>query len=181
MNFHPLPSANTYLHIPLFIWLAVFTLAIAVSLYLFLKSVDKHHRILLTWLFAILFLMFFSTVIGRESIDTISLKLTPFWSIEAIQNGYIETLYEKIYNVIFFIPYGFLLRLYFRRKAFSSTLLVGFITSSLIECLQLITKTGTCEIDDVICNTVGCLIGSLLAVGIVKLFNGEKNDKRIDK
>lgn len=59
-----------------------------------------------------LFLMLYSTVLGRSSTESVSLHLMPFWSMEAIQGGFVETVYEKIYNVIFFVLYGILLRLY---------------------------------------------------------------------
>lgn len=98
---------------------------------------------------------------GRSSAESVSLYLMPFWSIEAIQGGVAETVYEKIYNVI-----GILLRLYFRKKAVTRSLMIGAVTSIWIELLQLITRTGTCETDDVICNTVGCVIGA----GVVQLY-----------
>lgn len=58
--------------------------------------------------------------------------------------------------------------------------LIGCLTSVIIELLQFITRTGTCETDDVICNTVGCGIGAGMAVGVQKIYriiaNGKKND-----
>lgn len=68
--------------------------------------------------------MLYSAVFRREPHDGISINLVPLWSIKAIREGYIETLYEKIYN----------------------------------------TRTGTCEIDDVICNTVGCVVGAIIGI-----------------
>lgn len=117
----------------------------------------------------------------------------PFWSIGQIREGYIETIYEKIYNVLFFIPYGVLWGAYpqpLPKEAYSQPLpeeaypqplpkgkggwwrrvvLIGFLTSVTIELLQLITCTGTCETDDVICNTIGCGLGAMIGFGIVKL------------
>ena len=48
-------------------------------------------------------------------------------------------------------------------------MLLGLITSVTIELLQLITRTGTCETDDVICNTVGCAIGAMIGTTLYKL------------
>ena len=40
--------------------------------------------------------------------------------------------------------------------------LLGFLTSTLIEILQMLTKAGVCDIDDVILNTAGAVIGYIL-------------------
>lgn len=161
-------------------------------------NIRKYRNVILVWLIAYLYLMFHIAIFGRESRDYYSLHLIPFWSIESIQNGFVETLYEKLNNILFFIPFGCLLGMWYSlgrsrsnssagsmqvkrspllmpsSKVFICSLIAGITTSTVIELLQLITKTGTCETDDVICNTVGCLIGSLVVVGIVKLYNGEK-------
>lgn len=77
----------------------------------------KYKRITRTmvtpWIVACLFLMVYTAVLRRTSQTEYSIHLMPFWSIQAIPEGYIETLYEKIYNVIFFVPYGFLNGLWF--------------------------------------------------------------------
>lgn len=123
--------------------------------------------------------MLYSAVFRREPHDGISINLVPLWSIKAIRDGYIETLYEKIYNVLFFVPYGALIGLWFRTpseggthedRAYSfwnslkKSTVIGFMTSACIEIIQLITRTGTCEIDDVICNTVGCVVGAIIGI-----------------
>lgn len=144
-------------------------IAIFASACLYYKSC-KH--VLVPWIIAILFLMVYTAVLRRTSQSEYSIHLLPFWSIQAIRDGYIETFYEKIYNVIFFIPYGFLLGAYphplpkGKGEQFCRVILIGFLTSVTIELLQLITRTGTCETDDVICNTVGCGIGAVFGVAI---------------
>lgn len=148
----------------------------------------RRKRVLLPWIAACLFLMLYSTVLGRwegSSADTwvngfasssgSNVHLMPFWSIGAIRDGYIETLYEKIYNVLFFVPYGVLLGAYpqplpvGKSVRLRRVVLIGFLTSVTIELLQLITRTGTCETDDVICNTIGCGVGAVIGVGICRV------------
>lgn len=135
----------------------------------------RRREVLMIWIVACLFLMLYSTVLGRTSHASNNIRLMPFWSIGAIQDGLIEVLYEKIYNVLFFVPYGCLLgfRSFSNRvsgfRGFRMSILIGCATSVFIELMQLITRTGTCETDDVICNTLGCLIGSLLAKGILTI------------
>ena len=153
----------------------------------------KFRNIILVWLIACLYLMFHIAIFGRESREFYSLHLIPFWSIESIQNGFVETLYEKLNNILFFIPFGCLLGMWFSlgtrstsrsnssnvslqvkrplllmpiSKVLIHSLIAGITTSIVIELLQLITKTGTCETDDVICNTVGCAVGAGVATTI---------------
>ena len=58
-----------------------------------------------------------------------------------------------------FIPMGLLLGCGFQRIKFRQVFIVGLCISGLIEFLQLVFKKGVCEIDDVIHNVVGCLVG----------------------
>lgn len=141
--------------IPLSVYVISFCVGILGSIVLMLLKSLSYRHILTIWLTVILFLMLYSTVIVRESQPYHDYHLIPFWSFHAIQEGFIETLYEKIYNVIFFVPYGCLLGF----RSFKKSILIGCATSVFIELLQLITRTGTCETDDVICNTVGVLSG----------------------
>lgn len=145
--------------IPTTVLIATIAIAIPLSLWLALKR--KHcnwNSASIVWIAAYMFLMLYSTVLGRTPRESANIELIPFWSIGAIQSGLIEVLYEKIYNVLFFIPYGILLGLYHTHN-FSKAILFGLLTSIGIELLQLITRTGTCETDDVICNTLGCAMG----------------------
>lgn len=151
--------------IPVPVILCTLLLALAASCLAAWLSTDRKWKLFIqVWIAACLFLMLYSTVIGRQQHDGLAMRLVPFWSIEAIRDGSVETLYEKIYNVIFFMPYGFLLGLHKREKSLRSSVVAGILTSMVIELLQLITRTGTCETDDVICNTLGCVFGTIVAV-----------------
>lgn len=61
-------------------------------------------------------------------------------------------------NILMFVPVGFLLPLVIKKRA----LLYGVCFSAFIEILQYITHRGTCEIDDVISNTIGLIIGYMV-------------------
>lgn len=141
-------------------------------------NIRKFRNVILVWLIACLYLMFHIAIFGRESREFYSLHLIPFWSIESIQNGFVETLYEKLNNILFFIPFGCLIGTYFKEKVISRSLIIGTVTSITIELLQLITKTGTCETDDVICNTVGCAIGAVIGIVLCRLIGKKKEMNR---
>ena len=96
-----------------------------------------------------------------------------FWAFRGWINGAPDGKQESIQyiqNVLFFIPFGFLLPWKKWKTVFMSTL----ITSAVIEVTQYIFNLGWCELDDVISNTAGALIGFGCYVIVQKLiYKGE--------
>ena len=111
----------------------------------------------LFWIYlsVMLIITFFSRESGsRQGMD---LELFSTWGINERNNAYV------VENVLLFIPYGFLspwafkmLRRFWRCGAF------GFLTSLGIELLQLATQRGYFQIDDILTNGLGTIIGYLL-------------------
>ena len=95
---------------------------------------------------------FFSREPGsRKGID---LTLFETWGNTAIAHAYV------IENIIMFIPFGILSPMVFKRmKKAWFCVLIGCIFSCGIEISQLITGRGYCQLDDVVTNTVGTLVG----------------------
>ena len=72
-----------------------------------------------------------------------------------------------ILNIMMFVPLGFLLPLVSKKfQAFWKTYLAGFLFTFLIEMTQLLFHLGICELDDLMNNTVGTMIG----YGFYRLF-----------
>lgn len=73
-----------------------------------------------------------------------------------------------ILNFCMFIPFGFWLPLGIKRlRRFWRTYLAGFVFSLLIEYMQLFLRRGIFELDDIMGNTVGAMIGyGLFAAGL---------------
>ena len=66
-------------------------------------------------------------------------------------------------NIIAFIPWGFFLpHLYKRYYKFVRFLFLSFIFVVFIELFQFITMLGYFDIDDILLNLTGCLIGYLI-------------------
>lgn len=118
-------------------------------------------------------LLLFLTVFSRSFQSSHNYNLFPFWSYKAIWGGQEELLAENIMNVIVFIPVGFLLGCSFNRVKIWIILLCGCYISISIELSQFILKRGFTEVDDVMHNTLGCLIGfaiySLIRMGYMRI------------
>lgn len=116
-----------------------------------------------TLLTAYVFLVFASTVFSRTPGEYYSYELIPFWSYREIVNGSEDLFWEDVLNVILLIPMGILLPIVLERveenKKFWKTVLIGFLTSLAIEFLQLTTKKGLFEFDDMFHNTIGVATG----------------------
>lgn len=107
----------------------------------------------------ILFLIYGSTVLFRKYVETRGHNFQPFWSYEAIGNGeefYIE---ENFFNFLFFLPVGLLLGCAFRSMTWWKVMIIGICVSASIEMMQYVYNRGFAEVDDVIHNTLGCLMG----------------------
>lgn len=66
-------------------------------------------------------------------------------------------------NVIMFIPIGYLLpRIWRKTRGFFSIFLITVIFIVLVEALQFFTGLGSCDIDDLILNVPGAMIGYFL-------------------
>ena len=67
-----------------------------------------------------------------------------------------------IYNILAFVPYGVLLPLIRRDNGFFFTFLTGTLLSAAIEYFQLVTLLGVFDVDDIILNSFGVLLGYIL-------------------
>lgn len=75
-------------------------------------------------------------------------------------------------NIIAFVPLGFLVPMVFKRiDNYNKVLLTSMTLSILIEIIQMLLNAGSADIDDVILNTVGGLLGYLTLVFSLKIFS----------
>lgn len=88
---------------------------------------------------------------------------------EVFVNGYINYfLINFLGNIILFIPFGLIIPLLWKIST-KKTLLIGFFSSFFIEFTQLFLARGT-DVDDLILNTTGTLLGILLFKLLQKSF-----------
>ncbi len=85
-----------------------------------------------------------------------------FWS-SFVQDKSIHALLNLVGNIVLLIPFGvFVPVITHQQKTFGITMLSGIALILLIELIQLITLWGILDIDDLILNSLGILIGWLL-------------------
>ena len=138
-----------------------------------MKKVSKKKiaaRILFLLYLAVLFyLLFFSVFTGRNEVYTeYHYNLIPFEEIRRYlelskSGGTFLRLVNIEGNVLAFLPFGFFLPFLWKRfRRFYRTVLATACFSLIVEVLQLITRVGSCDVDDVLLNTLGGVIGYLL-------------------
>ncbi len=173
-----------------YLWPAVLiTLAAVAGYYLVWRlALKKSGRVLPAM---VLFLIYIEVLLemalfSREpgSRDGIDLQLFGTWGMTAVAHAYF------IENIIMFVPFGLLVpRAFFSRKyvinghsgrTFQRYLLcvaVGFALSCVIELVQLVTGRGFCQLDDIVTNTAGTVLGCVLS-GLFGKFRLQKNIDR---
>lgn len=73
-------------------------------------------------------------------------------------------------NILAFMPMGFFLPIIFHSlQSFKRITTITFLISSLLEFIQFLLKLGITDIDDVILNTLGGLLGYLLLISSLKI------------
>lgn len=104
-----------------------------------------------------------TTVVFRISEENErGIRLDPFWSYTAISEGGQRLLVENVMNVAAFIPIGMFLAIGLNKLKWWQVVLFGFGFSVVIEFMQFYFDRGLCETDDIIHNTLGCIIGFLI-------------------
>ena len=95
------------------------------------------------------------TLLGRGS-NVINTYKTIFSSITEFINGNYNIIYDMIFNVLLFVPFGFFVSL---EVSVKYSIILNLITSLSIEIMQFITCRGLFEISDLILNFFGGSLG----------------------
>ncbi len=122
-------------------------------------------RTLLSFLFAVYLSAMFA-VVGLPDIRYIRFDL----HMNLIPFAYMFSDYlNSLLNVLLFLPMGFFLPILWKYfKKFHRTLLFGICTSLLIELLQIFTLRAT-DVNDLMTNTLGTIVGWCLARLLINL------------
>lgn len=82
-------------------------------------------------------------------------------------------------NVVAFVPIGFFMRCVFIRLKWWHIILLGLGLSMIIEVSQLVLRCGTADIDDIILNTAGCMIGVSIYVSFKEIWRLVESQSKV--
>jgi len=100
-------------------------------------------------------------------------EIKRFWEYRR-QVGYMAMITNLFGNVIIFVPFGIFLPMASRYRSFFSTMFAGFGLSLCVEVFQFITRVGSFDVDDLLLNTIGGIIGHIIFV--ICDAGGRRND-----
>ena len=121
----------------------------------------------LVYLLALVYFLFFAEEYGRRNFFELDYRynLVPFQEIRRFwiyreKVGFLAAFLNLAGNVIGFLPFGFIVPVMHKKmESFWKVSLLGFMFSLCVETIQLITKVGCFDVDDLILNTLGAMIG----------------------
>ena len=119
--------------------------------------------------------LFAITFLGRADVEGVS--FIPFTSyIEAWEKSSLIAWRNILINIVLFVPFGFLIPLTFKKiNSLLQTSIFTVIFSFCIELLQVLSNRGIFEIDDVINNLVGSVVGYTILKLICKCVVNKEN------
>lgn len=127
------------------------------------------HKELLMFLFGI-YIMCLFTVVTYQDVESYGNNFTPFKEMFRYTLGSNLFIKNVIGNMVMFMPYGFFIGYFLKINKVSVVLLLSMLVSTSIEVIQgYIGRVF--DIDDIILNVIGSIIGFL----IYKLFNKIKD------
>ncbi len=154
-----------------------------ITIIIFINTKHKNQRGV--FLYAIGIILFSLTMVIIFSLTGISpmsgfhidirigeISFIPFKGMFEMLQGGINTyaIINILGNIIMFMPIGFLAPLlWIKLESLKKIVLLGFGTSLLIEITQLFLVRGT-DIDDLILNTIGTILGYLVFIALKNLF-----------
>lgn len=149
--------------------LIVFTVIISSIRFAYLK-VNKQkfvfYKEAASLLFMIYILLLFYVVTYQDPISTniSSYNLVPFKEILRYEIGSIKFYKNIVGNLLIFVPFGFFVSCYLKKKRFGVIFLLSLTSSVTIEFTQRLIAGRVFDIDDIILNVTGGMIGYFIYV-----------------
>ena len=113
------------------------------------------------YLAALAYFLFFAEATGRTGAERVYRRQLGFMAVALNLAG----------NVLAFVPFGTFLPLLVRRtRSFGRTTLLGAEFSLFVEILQLFSKVGSFDVDDIMLNTCGVCLGYGLFLAARKFY-----------
>lgn len=119
-----------------------------------------------TNLLFIVYVLLLYELLTRSELNHVSgYNLAPFTEIFRYKIGSNAFYINVVGNIVLFIPFGYFISSYIKPKKILPILLVSAISSATVEFVQLCIGRSF-DVDDIILNTLGAIIGFLLYVAL---------------
>ena len=162
------------------------------------KKSDKKHLytvIFIVYMAFLIYFLFFSDGFGRTiAYDYYRYSFTPFREINRYWTKFLEGdimpfIINVCGNVVLFMPFGYIFGAFADRKQIGAalglvdTFVAAFLLCIAVETCQLFTKVGVFDVDDIILNVSGALLGyaAYRIVRSIKNGKGKNNGKKTGK
>ena len=148
--------------------LTIFLVVIAVVR---IAAIKNHNEKLVfykefTNLLFIIYILLLYELLTRAELNTVRVyNLVPFSEMFRYEIGSTSFYLNVVGNIVIFIPFGYLISTYIKPKRILSILIVSVISSATVEFVQLCIGRSF-DVDDIILNVVGGIIGFLLFIGL---------------
>ena len=135
------------------------------------KDEKSRHRILglilfVLYLILLIYFLFFAEEMGRnpQMREGYSYNLTLFKEIRRFityreQLGTFVVAANLLGNILIFVPYGFFVSMAGRTRGLFRTFFLSMFLSLGVETVQLVTRVGSFDVDDILLNTIGGILG----------------------
>lgn len=132
------------------------------------KKTFCFYKELIALSFIIYILCLFQVVTFQDNNNISSNNLIPFREMFRYDLGSRLFLKNVLGNVIMFLPYGFFTSYFLKEKKLLPILILTIVTSLTIECTQLMIGR-VFDIDDILLNIIGGVLGHYLYILILKI------------
>lgn len=126
------------------------------------------YREFLNLIFVIYALLLYHLLTNTELNKTSGFNLIPFTEILRYEFGTYGFYWNVLGNIALFIPYGYFVSGYVNANKVSHILWVSLITSATVEFVQYFIGRSF-DVDDILLNVVGAIIGFLLYIGFTAI------------
>ena len=156
------------------------------------KKKHLYAVIFIVYMAFLIYFLFFSDIFGRTiTYDYYRYSITPFreinryWKI-LLDGDWMPFIINVCGNVVLFMPFGYMFGMFTERKKTGAvmglidTFVAAFLLILIVETCQLLTKVGVFDVDDIILNVSGALLGyaAYRIVRYIKHGKGNGNGKK---
>ncbi len=122
----------------------------------------------LNLIFIVYILLLFELLTSTEMNTGGGLNIVPFTEMFRYEIGSKLFIFNVVGNILVFVPFGYFVSGYVKASKVSHILFISLITSLTVELVQL--QIGrSFDVDDIILNVVGSIIGFLLFIGLTAI------------